>query len=44
MQILISFQMRYSISKVVRIIKSISGSKILKEYERVKKKLWGVHF
>ena len=42
--ILISFPPRYSVSKVVGILKSISGSKIFKEYPKVKKKLWGGHF
>ena len=42
--ILISFPPRYSVSKVVGIIKSISGSKIFKEFPKVKEKLWGGHF
>jgi len=42
--ILISFPPRYSVSKVVGIIKSISGSKIFKEFPKVKKRLWGGHF
>jgi putative transposase len=42
--ILISFPPRYSISKVVGIIKSRSGSMIFEEFPRVKKKLWGGHF
>ena len=41
--ILISFPPRYSVSKVVAILKSISGSKILKEYSDVRKKLWAGH-
>ena len=41
--ILLSFPPRYSISKVVGIIKSISASKILKEFSIIKKKLWGGH-
>ena len=42
--ILLSFPPRYSISKVVGILKSISGSKIFKEFPSVKEKLWGGHF
>ena len=42
-QILISFPARYSVAKGVWILKSISGSKILKEFPLVKKKLWGGH-
>ena len=42
--ILLSFPPRYSVSKVVGILKSISGSKIFKEFPRVKKQLWGGHF
>ena len=42
--ILLSFPPRYSVSKVVGIIKSISGSKIFKEFPKVKKMLWGGHF
>ena len=42
--ILISFPPRYSVSKVVGILKSISGSKIFKEFPKVKKKLWAGHF
>ena len=41
--VLISFPPRYSVSKVVAILKSISGSKILKEYSSVRKKLWAGH-
>lgn len=41
--ILLSFPPRYSISRVVGIIKSISGSKIFDEFPKVKKKLWGGH-
>ena len=41
--ILLSFPPRYSVSKVVGILKSISGSKIFKEFPRIKKKLWGGH-
>jgi putative transposase len=42
--ILISFPPRYSVSKIVGIIKSISGRKIFKEFPKVKEKLWGGHF
>ena len=38
---LISFPPRYSISKVVGILKSISASKMFKEFEWLKEKLWG---
>ena len=41
--ILISFPPRYSVSKVVGIMKSISGSKIFKEFPKVKEQLWGGH-
>ena len=41
--VLISFPPRYSIAKVVGIIKGISGSKIFEEYPKVKRKLWGGH-
>ena len=41
--LLISFPPRYSVSKVVAILKSISGSKILKEYSSVRKRLWAGH-
>ena len=41
--ILISFPPRYSVSKVVGILKSISGSKIFNEFPKVKEKLWGGH-
>jgi putative transposase len=41
--ILISFPPRYSVSRVVGILKSISGSKIFKEFPRVKEELWGGH-
>ena len=37
--ILLSFQPRYSISKVVAIIKSISSSKIFEEFPSIRKKL-----
>jgi len=42
--ILISFPPRYSIARVVGIIKGKSGSKIFEEFPKVKKKLWGGHF
>jgi len=42
--ILISFLPKYSVSRVVGILKSISGSKIFKEFPKVKKQLWGGHF
>ena len=42
--ILISFPPKYSVSRVVGILKSISGSKIFKEFPKVKKQLWGGHF
>ncbi|MBC8460187.1 MAG: IS200/IS605 family transposase [Deltaproteobacteria bacterium] len=42
--ILISFPPRYSVSKVVGILKSISGSKIFKEFPKVEEKLWGGYF
>ena len=41
--ILISFPPRYSVSKVVGILKSISGSKVFKEFPQIKEKLWGGH-
>ena len=42
--ILLSFPPRYSISRVVGIIKSISSSKIFEDFREVRKKLWGGHF
>jgi putative transposase len=42
--VLLSFPPRYSISKVVAILKSISSSKIFSEFPEVRKKLWGGHF
>jgi len=42
--ILISFSPRYSVSKVVGTIRSISCNKISKEFPKVKEKLWGGHF
>ena len=41
--LLISFPPRYSIAKVVGIIKGISSSKVFGEYPKLKKKLWGGH-
>ena len=42
--LLISFPPRYSIAKVVGIIKGVSSGKIFEEYPKVRKKLWGGHF
>ncbi len=39
--IFLSFPPRYSISKVVGLLKSISASVIFQEYPEVKKELWG---
>jgi len=41
--LLLSFPPRYSLSKVVAIIKSISSSKIFEEFPTIRKKLWGGH-
>ena len=41
--VLISFPPRYSIARVVGIIKGKSGSKTFEEYPMLKKKLWGGH-
>jgi putative transposase len=41
--VLLSFPPRYSIAKVVGIIKGISSNKILGEYPKLKRKLWGGH-
>jgi len=38
---LLSFPPRYSIAKVVGIFKSISASKMFKEFEWLKEELWG---
>ena len=38
--LLISFPPRYSISQVVRIIKSISARELFREYPSIKKRLW----
>jgi putative transposase len=42
--IFLSFPPRYSISRVVGILKSISGSVIFQEHSEVKKELWGGEF
>ena len=42
--IFLSFPPRYSISRVVGMMKSISGGVIFKEYPEVKKQLWGGQF
>ena len=42
--IFLSFPPRYSISKVVGILKSISASVIFREHPEVKKELWGGEF
>ena len=42
--IFLSFPPRYSISRVVGMIKSISASVIFKEYPEVKQELWGGEF
>jgi putative transposase len=41
--LLTSFPPRYSIAKVVGIMKGISSSKVFEEYPKLKKKLWGGH-
>jgi putative transposase len=41
--ILISFPPRYSVSQVVGILKSISGSKVFEEFPKIRKQLWGGH-
>ena len=40
----LSFPPRYSISKVVGILKSISASKVFQEFPGVKRQLWGGEF
>ena len=40
---LISFPPRYSITKVVGIIKGVSSSKVFEEYPKLRKKLWRGH-
>lgn len=42
--ILISFPPRFSVARVVGVLKSISGSKIFRQFPEVKNKLWGGHF
>jgi putative transposase len=42
--IFLSFPPRYSISRVVAMLKSISASVIFREYTGVKKQLWGGEF
>ena len=42
--IFLSFPPRYSISKVVGMLKSISASVVFKEHPEVKKQLWGGEF
>jgi len=42
--IFLSFPPRYSISKVVGILKSISASVVFQEHPEVKKQLWGGEF
>ena len=42
--IFLSFPPRYSIAKVVGMLKSISASEIFEEFPRVKKDLWGGEF
>ena len=42
--IFLSFPPRYSISRVVGMLKSIRASVIFKEYPEVKKELWGGEF
>ena len=40
----LSFPPRYSISKVVGILKSVSASKVFQEFPEVKRQLWGGEF
>ena len=42
--ILLSFPPRYSVSRVVGILKSISGSRVFREFPKVKEQLWAGHF
>lgn len=42
--IFLSFPPRYSISKVVGMLKSISASVIFQEYPQIKQELWGGEF
>ena len=41
--LLISFPPRYSVSKVVGILKSISSSKVFEEFPKIRKHLWAGH-
>ena len=41
--LLISFPPRYSVSKVVGILKSISSSKVFEEFPKIRKQLWAGH-
>jgi putative transposase len=41
--LLLSFPPRYSISRVIAVIKSISSSKIFQEFPTIRNKLWGGH-
>ncbi len=42
--IFLSFPPRYSISKVVGMLKSISAREVFKNYPEIKKELWGEEF
>ena len=42
--IFLSFPPRYSISKVVGMLKSISASELFEEFPKLKKELWGGEF
>jgi putative transposase len=42
--IFLSFPPRYSIARVVGILKSISASEVFEEFPKVKKELWGGEF
>ena len=42
--IFLSFPLRYSIAKVVGMLKSISASEIFEKFPEVKKELWGGEF
>ena len=41
--LLTSFPPRYSVSKVVGILKSISSSKVFEEFPKIRKQLWAGH-
>ena len=41
MHLFLSFPPRYSISKAVGILKSISASRVFQEHPEVKRELWG---